>query len=290
MGEYNFTKTEKDLQQIIDMLLLNGTLTECPGLVHGKMGIAIFFFHCAQFTKHELFADYAMDVIGEMLGQMHIDSSANYERGVAGIGVGFDYLIRNEFLSVEDDICQDFDQLMVRAVMHDSWSDFSQYCGLIGYGRYWITRLRYQVPAKLAQKCLSYIISRIDEKICDIPISEQADVLYFLFDLQSISGIDNCSELLEQCRRIWNLQSPDFIRSIPRLKDSVVGNVVRAYQHHRYFHEPVQDKIDIALKQIPDLDMDIAPTSTGLLNGYAGEGMIRLTVLERKNVSWMSLL
>lgn len=35
---------EKDLQQIGELLLLNGTLTEDPGLVHGKMGIAVFFF------------------------------------------------------------------------------------------------------------------------------------------------------------------------------------------------------------------------------------------------------
>ena len=40
-------KIEEDLQQIANMLLLNGTLTQCPGLVHGKMGIAIFFFHYA---------------------------------------------------------------------------------------------------------------------------------------------------------------------------------------------------------------------------------------------------
>jgi hypothetical protein len=28
---------ERDLWQIGDMLLLNGTLTECSGLIHGKM-------------------------------------------------------------------------------------------------------------------------------------------------------------------------------------------------------------------------------------------------------------
>jgi len=44
MSENNTIQIKKDLQQITDMLLLNGTLTECPGLVHGKMGIAIFFF------------------------------------------------------------------------------------------------------------------------------------------------------------------------------------------------------------------------------------------------------
>ena len=79
-------KIEEDLQQIANMLLLNGTLTQCPGLVHGKMGIAIFFFHYALFTGNELFADYAMDVIGEMLDQIHVNSPADYERGIAGIG------------------------------------------------------------------------------------------------------------------------------------------------------------------------------------------------------------
>lgn len=94
MLENNFIQIKKDLQQITNMLLLNGTLSECPGLVHGKMGIAVFFFHYARFTKHELFADYAMDVISEMLGQIHVDSPASYERGMAGIGVGFDYMTK----------------------------------------------------------------------------------------------------------------------------------------------------------------------------------------------------
>jgi hypothetical protein len=47
MIQDQLTTTEQYLSQIADMLLLNGTLTECPGLVHGKMGIAVFFFHYA---------------------------------------------------------------------------------------------------------------------------------------------------------------------------------------------------------------------------------------------------
>ena len=80
------------------------------------------------------------------------------------------------------------------------------------------------------------------------------------------------------------MQSPDFIRDIPRLENSVVGNAVRIYQHHCYLHEPIQDKIDIALKQILNLDMEKSPVGTGLLNGYAGEGMMRLTALDRTNL------
>ena len=126
-------KMKKDILQITDMLLLNGTLTECPGLVNGKIGVAIFFFHYAKYTNNSLFADYAMEVIGEMMSQIHVNSPADYEKGIAGIGVGIDYLIRNSFLNVEDDICEDFDERMVRAVMYDPWQDFSQYNGLTGY-------------------------------------------------------------------------------------------------------------------------------------------------------------
>ena len=105
MKKVDFFKIEKDTQQIADMLLLNGTLTESPGLVRGKIGIAVFFFHYAQYTGNGLYADY--------------------EKGVAGIGVGIDYLIRNNFLNVDDDICEDFDHLMARAVMYDAGPDFS---------------------------------------------------------------------------------------------------------------------------------------------------------------------
>ena len=70
MQQDQSTKMKHDMQQIADMLLLNGTLTECPGLVHGKMGVAVFFFHYAKYTGNELFADYAMDLIGETLNQI----------------------------------------------------------------------------------------------------------------------------------------------------------------------------------------------------------------------------
>ena len=42
------TEIEYDLQKTSDILILNGTLTESPGLIHGKTGIAIFFFHYLQ--------------------------------------------------------------------------------------------------------------------------------------------------------------------------------------------------------------------------------------------------
>jgi hypothetical protein len=52
----------------------------------------------------------------------------------------------------------------------------------------------------------------------------------------------------------------------------------------------LQSEIDNALKQIPDLYIDKSPVGTGLLTGYAGEGMLRLTALDQTNISWTHLL
>jgi glycosyltransferase involved in cell wall biosynthesis len=75
------------LRQIVDVLLLNGTLTECPGLVNSKMGIVVFFFHYAQYTNNMLFANYALDLIVEIQNQIHINSLVDYERGIVDVGV-----------------------------------------------------------------------------------------------------------------------------------------------------------------------------------------------------------
>ena len=283
MKEEQLDKIEQDLRQIADMLLLNGTLTECPGLVHGKMGISIFFFHYARCTGNELFADYAMDLFDEMLSQIHVNSPADYEKGLAGIGVGIDYLIRTGFLNTEDDICEDFDQRMVRAVLYDYQPDFSQYDGLSGYGRYWMTRLRYQTPSAPARQCLLRIVGLIEEKIPNISTGEQTDMYCLLHDLCQIQGFEKCKGLLEQFKE-------QSVADFARLGDSTIGNIVRVVQLYRYFNCKRQDEINAALKQLPDLDMEKPPAGTGLLNGYVGEGMLRLTVLNQTDTSWMLLL
>ena len=283
-------KIEQDLRQIADMLLLNGTLTECPGLVNGKMGIAIFFFHYAKHTGIELYEDYAIDLINEMKSQLHNNSPADYKTGLAGIGVGIDYLITNRFLNDDNDIFEDFDERMYRAVIYDPWDDFSLYDGITGYGRYWMRRLRKQMSSmQQARECLLHIAEWITEKITDIPEKEQTDLYCFLQDLLQIRGFEIYHVLLEKCRS-WNLSLKNNSQCFNRLGDSAAGNFVRMYQSGYYFNSTQDDEIDNALKQIPDFDMEKSLFETGLFNGYAGEGMLRLTALNQENISWMQLI
>lgn len=286
MKKNNRVGMKQDLCDIADMLLLNGTLTKCPGLVHGKMGIAIFFFHYARYTGNTLFTDYVLDLIQEIQDQIHNNSPADYKRGIAGIGVGIDYLIRNELLDPEDDVFEDLDQRMYRAVMYDPWLDFSLYDGLVGYGQYWIMRLCRNPECKQAKVCLMRIMELIEKNQSDVSVEEQTDIYYFLRDLHKIQEGSVKAVLLERFRK----QSEAILLNRFISDDFSVANMIRMYQSCYYCNNPSYDELDKAIKQTLNQGLWKSPVNMGILTGYAGEGLLRLAALDPINTSWIRLL
>jgi hypothetical protein len=54
------------LLRLADVLLLNASITDNPGLLNGKMGIAIFLYHFARRKGIEMYATYAGELIDEI--------------------------------------------------------------------------------------------------------------------------------------------------------------------------------------------------------------------------------
>ena len=94
-----------------------------------------------------------------MQEQLHANYRPDYEWGIAGIGVGIDYLIRSGLIEVDEDFFEDLDERMYRAVMYDPYPDYSRDEGLTGYGWYWLCR---RANAGAAD-CLSRIAARIEQ-------------------------------------------------------------------------------------------------------------------------------
>ena len=133
----------KQMDKIVQTLIINGTLTEQPGLFYGKTGIAVFFFHYARQTGNGLFLEYAIDLIEEIHKQITITVSSRYDVGLFGIGVGFAYFLQNGFIETEDDdFFDDFDAQMYRIAMYEPYTDLSLEGGLVGWGRYFLYRRR----------------------------------------------------------------------------------------------------------------------------------------------------
>jgi hypothetical protein len=262
------------LKKTADILILNGTLVESPGLIHGKMGIAVFFFHYAKFTDNELFEDYAMELIEEIRNQIHVNSPANYETGLAGIGVGIDYLIHNDFLEADEDIFEDFDKRMYRAVMYDPLADFSLYTGLSGQGRYWLCRLENDV----ANEVISHIITLIENSLSNISKDEQIDIYCFLSDLCRLPlYTGRANKLMEQCQ---------CSEAFTRFEKCDISKSLDRYFGKKYFAIPLENDFYEILRQTAVKNKILM----GLFNGYAGYGLCQLTAIDHDNIKWMNLL
>lgn len=217
----------------------------------GKWGF-LFFFHFAEYTKASLFSDYAMDLISGIQEQIHATCRADYERGIAGIGVGINYLCKYNFLKVSDDTFDYFDERMHRAVMYEPYPDFSLHSGLTGYGRYWLTRF-FSYPK--SRKYLDYISCMLVDNIYSLSEEDQTDAYLFLSDYYNIS------------------KTSKQLKNLNYFKNNM--NVIKTLSN------PIQ---------LLKVDLGDFNQNMGLLKGYAGEGMRKLLILKEIGEDWIKLL
>jgi len=131
---------EKELKRIARYLLLHGSTISNIGLLNGKMGICIFFFHYARHTKKEIYQKYAEDILDEIYSEINIHSAANFKDGLCGIVWGIRYLAENKFVSVNSDIVlKELDQIILERDVRRI-SDTSLDTGLRGIAYYALSR------------------------------------------------------------------------------------------------------------------------------------------------------
>lgn len=278
----------KSLENIIETLIINGTLTEHPGLFYGKTGIAIFFFHYARHTGNEIYQEYAFDLINEIQKQITESTPLQYDVGLAGIGVGFEYLLQNGFIEADDDLFEDFDARMYRIVMYEPNTDLSLERGLTGWGRYLFYRIRnkkhkndklYEVLIHIAKEILQKVIEN------SVSESEQPDVFRFLYELTTLPEYaEKYGNILQQCRKWKCVQEPDMKVVFPYM-----NKLQRLYICQNYFNLRLTGEIKKEWEKWVETVSNIQ-TDMGLLKGWAAEGMLHLTLSDRQDNSWLNLL
>lgn len=136
-------------QRIINVLLLNASFIDNLGLMHGKMGIAIYFFHLARETKNQIYEDYAGELIDEIYDEINETTPLNFENGLAGIGWGIEYLVQNGFVEADtDEVFEDIDNRLLLA--RNQFEGIGLLTGLTGLGAYYLKRI--QNPASSDDK------------------------------------------------------------------------------------------------------------------------------------------
>jgi len=102
-------------QQIIHHLLLQSHFLKDIGLFHGKMGIALFFYHYSKHTGNDVYSDYAGDLLDDIWDNIHNRLPDTFESGLTGIAWGIEYLIQNDFVSGNgNEICEEIDNRIMQ--------------------------------------------------------------------------------------------------------------------------------------------------------------------------------
>lgn len=128
------------LQRIARYLMLHSSFTDKIGLFDGKMGVILFFMNYARYTGCKRYEKFAGELIDEIYTEIHIDCSANFGNGLAGIAWGMEYLIRNHFVKANpDEVLKELDSRILERDVRKI-KDFSIESGLKGIAYYVINR------------------------------------------------------------------------------------------------------------------------------------------------------
>ncbi len=90
------------LKRIARHLMLYSCFNHNIGLLNGKLGVVIFFYFYARYSKITYYDTFAGELLDEIYSEINVNNSVNFNDGLCGIGWGIDFLIRNKF--VEGDV------------------------------------------------------------------------------------------------------------------------------------------------------------------------------------------
>lgn len=155
------------MQSIVNTLILNTSFIENLGLLNGKMGVAICFFHLAKESNNKVYTNYANQLIDEICEEINNTPTIDFINGLAGIGFGIEFLVQNSFIYADtDEVLAEIDDILeLKSKNITSLKD------IIGIGLYFLWRLKKtnttnnNVKTIIVKQVLIQIIKELYKKI-----------------------------------------------------------------------------------------------------------------------------
>lgn len=132
----------KSLSTISNHLILNSHNMTNLGILHGKMGVIIYFYILSRYSKHEYYADFASILLDELISELDMSLPPSFGDGFSGIGWGIEYLVQNNYLEGDtNEVLYDIDQIVMKKQDIRRITDWSFEDGIGGIVLYTFTRL-----------------------------------------------------------------------------------------------------------------------------------------------------
>lgn len=117
------------------------------GLANGKMGVCIYFYYLSRITQNAEYEKKAANILDEIFEKISMVNSIDVKNGLAGIGLGINYLIENNYVQGNINvILKDIDDVIFKNLSYYKHYEKLDSSSLIHILHYLYIRLRKQRP------------------------------------------------------------------------------------------------------------------------------------------------
>lgn len=129
-------EVNNNLCKIANAILVNTQYNHFNGILKGKLGICIFLYHFARYSKAEQYQVFADFLLEDIISSLNSDN-LGFAYGLSGIGYGINYLSDCKFIDTEnEDILRDIEEVMYDHLEMQTENDISSEYPLCSIGLY----------------------------------------------------------------------------------------------------------------------------------------------------------
>ncbi|HLW20100.1 MAG TPA: lanthionine synthetase LanC family protein [Cyclobacteriaceae bacterium] len=142
------------------------------GLLNGKMGVSLYFFHLSRDTgkaDHLKFAEKLLDEVYEVVVKNPV--TCDFGDGLAGISWALAHLIKEQFVEADvDEVLSEADDKIFQSISNNPEMNLGFTDGLMGYFTYLVSRLEstgdaHQERAFVLKRLLVDLVNRMCQAI-----------------------------------------------------------------------------------------------------------------------------
>ena len=168
---------ETTLQKIANTLLINVQHAEKYGLLEGKTGIALFFYHYYRLTGNNTYLDFANELLNEISNSLYQTMSADFLEGLTGVAWGIRYLISQKFVDADaDDILEEVDASLINVSYSEVLSDITVECPVCSKGIYFLIKK----DKRAINNVLNILTQLLGKNDSVLPLSYYNSILYLI--------------------------------------------------------------------------------------------------------------
>lgn len=148
---------EKDLilRKIANALYLNVQHIPTDGLLKGKLGIVLFLYHYADYSKQDHYSDFADSYLDYLYDTISARTPLTFSEGLAGIGWVFHHLITEQLIEGDsDDVLEEIDNAIETMELN---LDLQADIPLFSPGIYFLKRGKQEIVRKLIYRLDTFI-------------------------------------------------------------------------------------------------------------------------------------